>query len=77
MPSLPLFGKKVPQTSDAPANNEGVSDEGKDAGKIVSKQPEVAGADVKGSDRKEAVRGNIISQRKKGRHGKYRGKRKN
>ena len=77
MPSLPVFGKKAPQATDAPANNEGASEEDKKSVKKVAAQEELAVADSGGSDSKKAVGGRTISQRRKGRYGKHRSKRKN
>jgi YidC/Oxa1 family membrane protein insertase len=78
MPSLPAFLKRgTPQPVDNPAaKTEGITSTGKKAGKSVALQQEDAKTDSASSDKKAAVGGDIISQRKKGRHGKRRGKRK-
>ena len=78
MPSLPAFLKRgTPQPVDNPAaKTEGITSTGKKAGKSVALQQGDAKADSASSDKKAAVGGDIISQRKKGRHGKRRGKRK-
>ena len=78
MPSLPSFLKRgAPQPVENPAAKiEGTTSTGKKAGKSVALQQGDAKADSASSDKKAAVGGDIISQRKKGRHGKRRGKRK-
>jgi YidC/Oxa1 family membrane protein insertase len=81
MPSLPSFLKRgAPQPVDNPAaKTEGTASTGKKAGKGLT--PEQSGAKADGAssekEKKEAVTADIISQRKKVRHGKRRGKRKN
>jgi len=78
MPSLPAFLKGgAPQPADNPAEKtEGASSTGKKAVKGVATEQSDAKADGASSEKKEAVEGDIISQRKKGSHGKRRGKRK-
>lgn len=66
VPSLPFLRKKTPLPADAPEN----------AGE-ASGRGEKAGTGSAGTERKEAAGGDISSQRKKDRHGKHRGKRKN
>ncbi len=77
-PSLPSFLKRgAPQPANNPAEKtEETASTGKKAGKSVA--PELSGANADGAsyEKKEAVEGDIISQRKKGSHGKRRGKRK-
>ena len=78
MPSLPSFLKRgAPQPVDNPAaKTEGTAGTGKKAGKGVTPEQSGAKADGASSEKEEAVGGDIISQRKKGSHGKRRGKRK-
>jgi len=64
--SLPFIGKKAPEATDTPAKDGKASGEG-----------EKAGAEAASTERKDAAGGDVSSQRKKGRHGKHRGKRKN
>jgi len=81
MPSLPSFLKRgAPQPVGNPAaKSEGTAGTGKKAEKGVT--PEQSGAETDDASsekkKKEAVTADIISQRKKARHGKRRGKRKN
>ena len=78
MPSLPFLKKSPPQPVDnAPAKIEGADSTGKKAGKGMVPQQKGAEMDGASSEKKEAVGGDIISRRRKVRHGKYRGKRKN
>jgi YidC/Oxa1 family membrane protein insertase len=80
MPSLPSFLKRgaPPQPVDNPAVKiEGTAGTGKKAGKGVTPEQSGAQADSGGAEKKVAMTGDIISQRKKGSYGKRRGKRKN
>ena len=77
MPSLAFLKGGTPQPVDNPqAKTEGTAGIGKKAGKGVVLQQKGAKADGASSEKKEAVGGDIISQRKKGSHGKRRDKRK-
>ena len=78
VPSLPSFLKRgAPQPVDNPAaKTEGTAGTGKKAGKGVTPEQSSAKADCASPEKAEAVGGDIISQRKKGSHGKRRGKRK-
>jgi hypothetical protein len=78
-PSLPAFLKRgAPQPAANPAvKTEGTVSVGKKPGKEVIPEQSGAKAVRAGSDKKVAVTSDIISQRKKGSHGKRRGKRKN
>jgi YidC/Oxa1 family membrane protein insertase len=78
-PSLSFLKRGPPQPVDNPAAKiEGTAGTGKKAGKGVT--PEQSGAETDDASsekkKKEAVTADIISQRKKGSHGKRRGKRK-
>ena len=80
-PSLPSFLKRgAPQpVGNIETKTEGTTDTGKKAGKGAAQEQSGAKAESAGSGKKkkEAVTADIISQRKKVRHGKRRGKRKN
>ena len=77
MPSLPFLKKSTPQPVDnTPAKTEGTDSTVKKAGKGVALQQKGAEADGAGSEKKEPVGADIISRRRKVRHGKRRGKRK-
>jgi len=77
MPSLPFVKKSTPQPVDnTPAKTEGTDSTVKKAGKGVALQQKGAEADGAGSEKKEPVGADIISRRRKVRHGKRRGKRK-
>jgi len=77
MPSLPFVKKSTPQPVDnTPAKTEGTDSTVKKAGKGVALQQKGAEADGAGSKKKEPVGADIISRRRKVRHGKRRGKRK-
>jgi hypothetical protein len=78
MPSLAFLKRGTPQPVDNPqAKTEGTAGIGKKAGKGVVLQEKGAKSDGASSEKKEAVGGDRISQRKKVRHGKRRDKRKN
>jgi len=79
MPALPSFLKKgAPQPIENPAaKTEGISGTGKKAGKGVTAEQSVTKADSTGPEKGEVAGGDIISRRRKVRHGKRRGKRKN
>jgi len=79
MPSLPSFLKRgAPQPVDNPAaKTEGIVSTGKKDEKSTALQQKGAEVEGAGSDKNEAVRSNIISRRRKVRHGKRRSKRKN
>jgi YidC/Oxa1 family membrane protein insertase len=79
MPSLPSFLKKkaAPQPVENPGTKtEGTIGTGKKAGKGVALEQSGAKADSASPEKAGAVGVNVISQRKKVRHGKRRGKRK-
>jgi hypothetical protein len=76
MPSLPFLKKEQPQPAD-PANVKTASVGGKKAGEGEPKQQKQPGGKGSGTERKEAVKGDVTSQQGKVRHGKHRGKRKN
>jgi YidC/Oxa1 family membrane protein insertase len=78
MPSLAfLKGGNLKPVDNTQAKIEGTDSTGKKADKDVALQQKGAEEDGASSEKKEAVGGDIISQRKKVRHGKYRDKRKN
>ena len=77
MPSLAFLKRGTPQPVNNPsAKTEGTAGTGKKAGESVALQQKGAEADGAGSEKKEAVGADIISRRRKVRHGKRRGKRK-
>ncbi len=78
MPSLAFLKGGTPQPVDnTPAKIEGPDSTGKKTDKDVSLQQKGAEEDGASSEKKEAVGEDIISRRRKVRHGKYRDKRKN
>ena len=79
MPSLPSFLKRgATQPVDNPAaKTKGIVSTGKKDEKSTALQQKGAEVEGAGSDKNEAVRSNIISRRRKVRHGKRRDKRKN
>jgi YidC/Oxa1 family membrane protein insertase len=78
-PSLPAFLKGgVPQPVNNPqAKTEATANTGKKDSKGVALQQKGVEADSAGSEKEERVKSDVISRRRKVRHGKRRGKRKN
>jgi YidC/Oxa1 family membrane protein insertase len=77
MPSLAFLKRGTPQPADNPAAKiEETASTGKKVVEGVALEQSGAKAEGASSEKKEAVAGDVISQRKKGRHGKRRGKRK-
>jgi len=76
-PSLSFLKRGTPQPAANPAaKTQGTASVGKKAGKSIALEQSHAKTDGASSEKKEAITGDIISQRKKGSHGKRRGKRK-
>jgi YidC/Oxa1 family membrane protein insertase len=76
MPSLPFVKKEQAQPAD-PSSTKAASEGGKKTGEDAGKRKMLAGAKESSSEQKEAIKGDVTSQQRKGRHGKHRGKRKN
>lgn len=77
MPSLSDLRRKPPQPAATPVKVEETSSKGKGTVKGVAVQQGKAGTAGDSADLKGAAGGDTSSQRKKGSHGKHRGKRKN